>query len=283
MMHIIYHGNCFDGFTAAWVAAEKHPDAVLLPGVHGQDIPSVPAGAQVVMVDISYPRPMMDALREALVTTGGSLTVLDHHATAKVALEGFPGATFDMHRSGAQLAWDYFNPLDKGQYPLLVAYVADRDLWKFELPESRTINALIGASQRNLAAWHDLDQFLFHHAADAVQLGGAILRRDETLVAQMIENVIFYDIAGHRVPVVNASVLFGEIGEALLRAHPEAQIAGYYFNRGDGFQQWGLRSRSGVDCSATAKVFGGGGHPQASGFQFQTKDLLSSVPFIPVA
>lgn len=274
---VLYHGNCFDGFTAAWVAKLRHPDAILIPCLHGAEIPDFPAAADVVMVDFSYSREIMDTLRKIITEAGGTFVVLDHHATAKAALDGFPGATFNLHKSGARLAWDYFFPLEPS-VPPLVAYVEDRDLWRFALPFSREINALVEASVRTPASWDDLDQFIMHKRDDAVTLGAAILRAFETWVGIICNEVVFYAIAGLRVPTVNTSVQFAEVCQELLRRHPEATVTAYYVNRGDGFQQWGLRSRADVDCSALAKEFGGGGHPQAAGFQLSPAQQLAT-PF----
>ena len=274
---VLYHGNCYDGFTAAWVAALRHPDAELIPCIYGKDVPDFDPASTVVMVDVSYPRPVMDALLDIITKAGGTFTVLDHHATAKVALDGFPNATFNLHKSGARLSWEYFFPLEPSAPPL-VAYVEDRDLWRFALPFSKEINAVIAAAPRTLGSYNDLDQFIMHKRDDVIVLGQAIVRERETRVAEMCDQVSFIAIKGRRVPVVNASVLFSEVANELLIRHPEADIAAYYFNRGDGVQQWGLRSRPGVDCSELAKEFGGGGHPQAAGFSLLPAQILAT-PF----
>ena len=45
----------------------------------------------------------------------------------------------------------------------------------------------------------------------------------------------------------------------------DAQMVGYFFERGQGGWQYGFRSRKGVTVHDFAQQFGGGGHPQASG------------------
>ena len=52
----------------------------------------------------------------------------------------------------------------------------------------------------------------------------------------------------------------------------QAQFVASYFQRGDGRWQFSLRSRSDFDCSAVAKLFGGGGHKQAAGFDVASLD-----------
>jgi len=61
---IIYHGNCPDGFTAAWVAARALGDHELFLGTYGEDPPyELAKDRQVFIVDFSYPRVKMECLR----------------------------------------------------------------------------------------------------------------------------------------------------------------------------------------------------------------------------
>lgn len=283
-MIVIYHDNCFDGFTAAWVAHMKHPDARLVPALYGKPLPDIypqSAGETVVMVDISWPRRDMARYARELEDSGSYLVVLDHHKTAQAELDGFRGpnvtVTFDLDKSGARLAWDYFNPLaSAAQRPPLVDYIEDRDLWRFQLPGSREINAFIQAHERTLENWTLLNAVLLSQTQQALMMGKAIQASNATYCAQMVAQARIYEIHGYEVPVVNASVLFSEVANALLEAYPEAKFAAYYFNRGDGVQQWGLRSRKDFDCSVIAKKEGGGGHPQAAGFNL---DADLEIPF----
>jgi len=101
----IYHANCADGFTAAWVVM-RYANAwagptEYIPCSYGQEPPCVD-GADVLLVDFSYKRPVMEAMAKA----ANSITVLDHHKTAQAELaEPIPGVevVFDMDRSGAQI------------------------------------------------------------------------------------------------------------------------------------------------------------------------------------
>lgn len=143
-MIVIYHGNCYDGFTAAWLFWREHPGADFYPAVYGQfDIGDVPVeGRDVVMVDFSLKRDEMIRLNKR----AASFVCLDHHKTAEAELEGLDFCVFDMEKSGAQLAWIFLHDHDDvGPPPSLVEYTADRDLWRFSLPDSRQINALVAA------------------------------------------------------------------------------------------------------------------------------------------
>ena len=55
---VIYHSNCADGFTAAWVIWYKHPDWEFYPGKYQEEPPDV-TGREVYFVDFSYKRPVI--------------------------------------------------------------------------------------------------------------------------------------------------------------------------------------------------------------------------------
>lgn len=75
---VIYHGNCADGFGAAWCFWNKYGDEYEFhPGVYQEPPPDV-ADRDVYLVDFSYKRP---GLLE-MAKTAESITVIDHHKSA---------------------------------------------------------------------------------------------------------------------------------------------------------------------------------------------------------
>lgn len=269
--HVLYHGNCYDGFGAAlcaWLTLGSR--AQYIPVLHGQDPPPLPVGARVLIVDFSYPREVLERLHAALA----EVVVLDHHVTAQKALEGLPYATFDLSKSGAVLAFEHFFPPGDEAYKTalwpFVQYLQDRDLWKFELPDSREVAAALRSYPFDFAVWAALTGNLKTLRDD----GAAVLRHQDQMVQIMCDQAVWLELEGHRVPVVNATVFFSEVGEELCKRHPEAPFAAYYLDRADGTRQWGIRSRNGFDTTPVAKAFGGGGHPGASGFGTKVPALL---------
>ena len=110
-----------------------------------------------------------------------------------------------------------------------------------------------------------------------VREGAAILRFKTQKVSEVCDQVRLLKVGTYNnIPIVNCPYIFAsDAGDELLVRFPDAPFAGYYFDRGDSFRQWGLRSRKDFDCSVVAKSFGGGGHAQASGFQqIVTGELL---------
>lgn len=270
---VLYHGNCPDGFGSAWAAslALGEKDVEYRPVQYGEAPPDV-TGRKVYILDFSYPRATLLAMKEA----AESLLVLDHHKTAQADLAGLDFCEFDMERSGATMTWDRlvsYGPEDQRYFVepeivrhnavtrRFVEYLTDRDLWRFKLDRSREVSVAVWSYPRTFDSWTALAQ----RVDSLKEEGVAILRYQQALVEQMCVNAEWRFIGGHCVPVVNATVCFSEVGEALCLKNPEAPFAAYYFDR-PGVRQWGARSRGGFDVSEVAKALGGGGHKAAAGW-----------------
>jgi oligoribonuclease NrnB/cAMP/cGMP phosphodiesterase (DHH superfamily) len=261
--HILYHGNCYDGFGAAYVAWLRFGSAAQYLAVnYGQDPPQLPQDARVLICDFSYPRGVLLALKERV----SHLQVIDHHKTAQVDLEDLPFADFNLDHSGAYLTWLHFFP---GPVPEFIRYLEDRDLWLFKLPDSKGISQALRAYPFDFLVWDELFK-------DVARLRGeapVIERFTAQMVASMCDHAVFGSVYGYTVPIANATVFFSEVGDELCRRNPKLPFSAYYLDREDGRRQWGLRSRNGFDTSVVAKALGGGGHPAASGFITKTPEL----------
>ena len=297
----IYHGNCADGFGAAWVLWKHFKGEVdFYPGVY-QRLPPDVTGRDVIMVDFSYKRATLDLM----IDRARSVLIIDHHKTAAedigdwlrvstweawqdvLATPG-PGdfaAFFDMRRSGAGLAWDFFNPGESR--PKLINHIEDRDLWRFALPFTREIQASMFSLPYHFETWDDRIESVENNRGllnDIINEGEAIERKHfkdiEELIAVVTRPMVFrvpipggYQTA--MVPVANLPYtmtadaghllcgcdLFGHVDPVV--KHP---FAGCYWDKPDG-RQFSLRSQDdGADVSEIAKLYSGGGHARASGF-----------------
>lgn len=272
---VIYHGNCADGFSAAWCFWRKYgTGADYVAGVYQQDPPDV-TGRDVYLVDFSYKAPVVaDMLQKAR-----SVTLIDHHKTAIDDLRPLKadmaatnnngmGDNFgwfcDLNRSGATLAWDYLFPGE--DRPLLLGHVEDRDLWRFKLPGTREIQAFVFSHEYSFEMWDKL------MSADQVELlkmtaaGAAIERKHHKDVAELVAVCKRRMVIGaYDVPV--ASLPYTLVSDA---AHLMAQgepFAACYWDTAEG-RVFGLRATDeGVDVSEVAKQYGGGGHAKAAGFK----------------
>lgn len=278
----IYHGNCADGFTSAWVVRRAlGEDRVDFHAATYQDPPPMAdiQGREIFMVDFSYRRPVLEQIRDAAL----SVTILDHHKTAEAELKDLPGvhAVFDMERSGAGITWDYFNPgVDR---PALLNHIEDRDLWRFALRRTREIQASVFSYPYEFKAW----DFLMNADLEALGLQGEAIERKHFKDVRELIGVVtrMMRIDGHAVPIANLPyTLTSDAGHIMAKGagtedSPEYPFAGCYWDTPAG-RVYSLRSTNGgLDVGEIAKKFGGGGHRHASGFRVgYTSDLRSVVP-----
>ena len=103
---VIYHADCTDGFGAAYSAwkclgnrAEYHACK------HGTPPPDV-KGKVVAILDFSF----NNATTKKMIEEAEGLIVIDHHKSAMVELHDISNTHFDMTKSGAMLAWEFFHP-----------------------------------------------------------------------------------------------------------------------------------------------------------------------------
>lgn len=271
----LYHGNCWDGFGAAYALWRRcgSGDTSYRAVNYGTDPISLPEDVEELwLLDFTYPRDVLERYVEQV----DRMIVIDHHKTAAEALEGFECHVkiFDMGHSGAYLTYRHLHPdVAAEAVPLLYDYLQDRDLWRFDLPESRAINAYIRTQPYDFLAWSHLETTLELDFAGAVREGAATLRLVDRTVEMMCEQTRPEKIGGYQVPTVNAAAFWSETGHEMLQRNPTAPFVCMYFDRADGVRVYSLRSREDFDCSAIAKQYGGGGHWKASGFT-QTRDAL---------
>lgn len=289
----IYHGNCADGFGAAWVVRKAlGNDVEFVPGIYGQEPPDV-TGKDVVIVDFSY---KYDVLR-SLAVAANSIIVLDHHKSAAddlVRFEQFHAGVehdayqdagpqllgwktalkfarnkncpaiaccFDMNRSGAMLAWDHYFP---GQTPpRLLRHIEDRDLWLFKLDGTREVQANLFSYPYDFEVW---DQLMATDVQTLRSDGAAIERKHHKDVAELVSvTKRRLMIGGHDVPAASLPYTLTSDAGALM-AQGES-FAACYWDTPTG-RSFSLRStEEGMDVSEIASQYGGGGHRHAAGFR----------------
>lgn len=263
----IYHGNCADGFTGAWIVRKVHPDCTFIPGFYQTEPPDV-TDKIVYMVDFSYKRPVM----EKIARQAKFVIHIDHHTTAIQDLEGFNPSNFEKFyspentESGAMLAWRYFFP--KLDVPRFIQHIDDRDRWQFKLPGTREIQANIFSYDYTFENW----DFLMQQSLDEqIKEGTAIERRMAKDIKELMGVVVRrMNIAGYNVPVANIPYQFGsDMCHALAK---NESFAAYYYDKPTG-REFGLRSSEGaVHVGNIAVQFGGGGHEHAAGFRVSFED-----------
>lgn len=183
--------------------------------------------------------------------------------------------------SGALMAYRYFHGF-KADVPDYIKWVSDRDLWKFNYPESKPFAA--GMSQYMSVHPGQLTSLLTPTGVDEMLgVGQAILNTQDAYVAKQlrnkIETVAFTDGEGkqHPVAMYNSTYLPSELCDAYWGTQMGVDIMALYTVIDASKVIYSVRSRAGVDSLWLAKHFGGGGHAQANGF---STDLLTLMNFL---
>lgn len=256
-MQVLYHADCVDGFTAAYIFWLKNPGATFTPVKYGENPPEV-TSTDLYLVDFCYD---VDTLKRLALNT--KITILDHHKTSFEALtEPIDNVTtvFDMERSGAGIAWDY---VFGGKRPFMVDCVEDTDLWRRSIKGSVPVGAFLRAHKFTFEEWDKACRELSENPERIIDLGQAIIDRQDRLIEECMEDAHPMTIGGFDVPAAAAPYSLGsELANRLCDGYP---FAAYYVDKKDG-RHFGLRSRGEIDVEIIAKQYGGGGHPCASGF-----------------
>ena len=277
----IYHGGCDDGFAAAWCIRKAlgEDNVEFYPGIYQKE-PPPHAGRDVIFVDFSYKAPVL----HAMAAKARTVLILDHHKTAQEDLASLPPpldgpynpnfmegwqrecnapaaihALFDMNRSGAAIAWDYFVG---GPRPEFIEYIQDRDLWRKQLPNGDEFTIALRSYAQDFATW---DLFIGVGAQLLIEEGRAIQRYYRLRVEELKRSAYKARLGEHDIWISNApyfaaSEVAGELAERGLA------FGASYFEVEPNRFQYSLRSRGDFDVSTVARLFGGGGHKAAAGF-----------------
>ncbi len=273
VIRVWYHANCLDGFGAAYALWQSHRESFLTgpiefaPVNYGDPVPFTNPRDDVWIVDFSWPRGEMEKLAERL-SEGGILKVIDHHKAAASELEGLPFSTFDMEKSGAVLTWETVFP--GRDVPMLLRYIQDADLYRFDLDGSREFRQGLWCEPRDFEHWDGLAAAGMDSVFDS---GLAILRHVELEVQRISAKASSRVVGGFRVLVANSDGMASTLGHELAK-RSESGVAVVWHLDGETYRCELRSTEDGPDVSAIAEIYGGGGHAHAAGFG------TSELPFL---
>ncbi|TAE66259.1 MAG: hypothetical protein EAZ85_16020 [Bacteroidetes bacterium] len=259
--YILYHAQCPDGFGAAYSIwkKEKHNNIIYIAVQHSFPLPNIENDSIVWLVDFCYSHEIM----ADLATKMKEILIIDHHQSAVENMENFDyqkhsnvKAIFDMKKSGAVLTWEYVH---QSEAPLFLQYVQDKDLWQFNLPQSKEFSAALRAYPMDFVLW---DKFIVE---DLIKEGNVLIKYQTQMVDKLCKNARLAKIASYEVMLVNSAVLQSEIGNQLCKQYPKTPFSVVYFDVANQ-RNFSLRSIGEFDVAKIAMQFGGGGHKNAAGF-----------------
>jgi oligoribonuclease NrnB/cAMP/cGMP phosphodiesterase (DHH superfamily) len=273
---IIYHGDCPDGFGAAYAAWKKFGNtATYLPWKDHDTLPAGLTDKTIYIVDFSFPRTLL----ELLVAANSLVVVIDHHISAEADVIAFPQNVFDLNHSGCVLAWHYFHP--GTPIPLVLQYVEDNDIWRNVLPEYREFKIALDQYPMTFETWDNLNTSLKNenNLINFIAKGAILAKYEDKLVASMIAGRELVSFEGHTVYAVNTNRNFRDLvgNQLALMNEDEGRTAfGIVYYHKSGVITMSLRSHGDVDVSKMAQKYGGGGHKNASAIRVNS---FAELPF----
>ena len=274
---VLYHGKgCPDGFAAAlaaWLFFEGQ--AELLGLDHGDiksaaDLPAID-GRAVYILDFSFSPEILQGIEQR----AAKLVLLDHHKSAAEKLTGFAcrcGVVhFDMSKSGARLAWEFFQP-DRS-LPDLVRYVEDRDIWVWQYSQSAGFLAALDMEPFEFERWAQIASFTPEELELFMARGQAMDEKFSKLAADIAEGAQALTFNGQRGLMVNAPGVFHSLVGEILSKQSGTFALMWSATKG-GVIKVGLRSQRSFDCIPLAESMHGGGHAQACGFRMGPERLV---------
>lgn len=272
---VLYHANCLDGFGAAYATWLTLGDSgvAYVPVQYGDNVPEDLEGKTVYVLDFCYPLEVMVDIAQAAT----KLIVIDHHKTSGTILSELQeysyniSVTWDDTKSGAVLAWEYFDPYKDAPFGLQM--IEDRDLWKFAYKNTKNFcTGLADTVARNFESWYEA--FIYYEYL--ITERGKIINKIFDKECQELIDSYSYTCYIHfwENPEVefaekglacNAPAKFAsELGNLLaLRSGTYGAVWQY---EGAGKYKVSLRSIGDYDVEVIARYYGGGGHAQAAGF-----------------
>ncbi len=317
---VIYHAACPDGFGAAFAAWKHFGEAArYCPMHHGEPWEALElAGHEVFILDFSFQR---EAL-EAMATLANSVTQIDHHASARLPWLPYLQTSddgheryshpelpltliFDLNKSGARLAWEYFFPTLP--LPLVLSHIEDGDLWRFALPGTRAFGRALHLQSFDFSAWDCLCMEAADQKSPRYQAmlseGKAIEHFFQREVLRLAESRLIMpaNLRGepldelqsvrHGQPLISAknsgwhalsglainvdSMFASELGHLL--AERSGSFGLIWQLAADGEIKVSLRAAGKINVAEIASRYGGGGHPNAAGFRIAAAEFLGEI------
>lgn len=270
---VIYHHPCSDGFASMLVAKKflnfhcPNKEVEYIQGNYSESIsPETFKGKYIYLLDFSW---KADYLKKVL-EVAEKVVILDHHKTAKPEVEECKGYhnldfVYDENKSGVGITHWYF--YGESSMPKLFQHVQDRDLWRFNLENTKEVSLYLMSIGFDESSWN----LALANYESTVEKGKMLLE---------YHNSICEDIASMatEVDLFNWKEKYGLI--PLVQYCPGRMVSDvlHILAKGKPFSAAVLRKKdkliyslrasdeSEVDVSEIAKSFGGGGHKKAAGF-----------------
>lgn len=281
---VVYHHPCLDGMASRY-AAWKHfgNKATYIEGAYEAELDLMKfANKRVYCVDFSYK--CEDA--KMILSVCKKLHVLDHHVTANDEMVKLYSKvqddkdlapklnySYNPSQSGAGIVWEAFH---KEPLPKVLEHIQDRDLWRFNLENTKEICCYMSSLDYDFKKW--VKAIEKESYREILSKGQSIRAKEIADIQKIIDEAEVTNLHGYEVPVITncPKHYVSEACHKMLRRKVEngswtESDKPYPFSankswNGKGWL-WSLRSEEGgINVGELAQSLGGGGHKYASGY-----------------
>jgi oligoribonuclease NrnB/cAMP/cGMP phosphodiesterase (DHH superfamily) len=287
---ICIHHNDMDGMLAAAIVLLANPDTQLISWTYGQPVPDLgnhelESEIEIIMVDVSFPTDRMVDL-----ALNRKFTWIDHHERAikdfVVASEGKLYPEYKAHlRVGVgacQLTWEHFFP--GVQMPLLVDIVSHYDVFRKEgrynwsgyvVPVQKGLELVVNNPQDFVVM---LQTTNVSYPEQLQSIGNTVLqyqiKQSDRVMKNYFECNISEDI---KAVCVNTQLIDNEMAAGYLTTGKYQLLIAFHYDGSMLKWKFSLRSLGAVfNCAEFARLYDGGGHFNAAGFEVGNLELVFS-------
>ena len=290
MIHILYHKSDNDGKASGAIIKWALTDAILHPFGYGDEMPDLPTDDTIIFADV-VPSPYEKI--DAIIKKYPNTTIVDHHKSFIDWLnQSYPLTTFaGLRRIGTaacMLAWEYFFP--RKPAPLTVQLLGAYDVWDHSNQErwqdriepfQLGMKAIDTDPITNWQFWQDLFGLTMEGEADRVhsiiESGFAIRKYQRQYDIDTMKNDAFEaTFDGYRAICCNSDRNSNAFLSVWDPNKHDIMLA-FEFDKSGQYRVGLYTTSKTLDVSVIAKKHGGGGHPQASGFQAKSMQLRDGV------
>jgi hypothetical protein len=226
---LITHKGCMDGNGCILACNQAADEAgIERPEVYSAQYGQNPVkpdvkGKNVLIADFSFDRETLLAMEKE----ANSLVLIDHHESAEKELTGLDFCIFDKTHSGAVLTFQFLFPFR--EVPLMLKYIEDRDIWKWEQSFSKEVNAYLSLYINDISTlktMYDVSDSEF--LLGATTGGKGILEYQASIITKVAsKQPALVKWGKYEIPCLNTTTLISEIGNELSKQYPFVMM--YFF------------------------------------------------------
>jgi oligoribonuclease NrnB/cAMP/cGMP phosphodiesterase (DHH superfamily) len=302
--YVIYHKNCFDGFSGfvLFMNTPYRTDSVFIyPDVpHAVDVPIGIENKNVIIIDVAY----SPLIIEEISKKSKKMTFIDHHKTnyneiMNLKIKANDEIIYDVNKCGASLVWQYFY---SEKIPLFIKYIEDNDIGVWKYPQTLPFITYLETKFTTEPTVHNIHKWL-------------ILLSDKAVMRMIKKGTIYYEYKSYSIDHgAKSYAIMSFPSQQILNEYPNnfVKVGQYKVAVHNGFENvsqlgrklvdkikcdfafiWmydidkkkyivSLRSADEkADVGEIAKIFGGGGHRNASAFSFNSNKFIIDDLFEP--